>query len=264
MQKYICTHRGTDLKTHMKKHMGKHICTHTQMYSDIRKEHVKSHMCAETQVNSQTQACTRRQAYTEPHPHRLIKRWLVQMYAETYIQIYTHTDIPYRCTDRCWDPQTHTWTNTEHTDTRRSMHAHWPVHADKEMCTHISRAQHTFTHRHLHRHVCIVIHMRANTHAYLRGMHKHRDRGTLCTQAYKVPMHMESLHAHSNINTYTWTHRCTHPVIPRNLLLCRQTYCRCTHSAPIDMQMLIQTHACKQRQMNTEACTYDIEGPRHR
>lgn len=224
MQKHISTQRGTGLKTHMKKQLGKHISTHTQTHSDEQEEHAKI-TCVQKQVNSQTQACARRQTYTEPHPYRLTKRWCVQMYAETYLQFYTHRDTPHGCADRHRDPQMHTCTNRAH----RYMQTHaCPLTCacwHRNVCTHISRAQHTFSHTYTCTDTCVYSHLYACKHACIHQRHAQTNTGTEAhprTQTNKIPMHIESSHAHSDINICTWTHRCMHPVIQRNSLSCRR------------------------------------------
>lgn len=55
-----------------------------------------------------TQANT--EMHRDSHPYRLTKiqtQKLVQMCADTYIQMYTYAHIPHDCTNRHRDPQTH-------------------------------------------------------------------------------------------------------------------------------------------------------------
>lgn len=90
---------------------------------------------------------------------------------------------------------------------------------------------------------------------------KYRDRGT--------PAHTDIQNSHAyRILTCTQQHKHLHmdtqvhaPSHPKKFIVVQTDVGRCTHSAPIDVQMVTQTHACKQQWMNTEACTYDIEGP---
>lgn len=104
---YPQRHRPKDLHKDIRgqTHLHPQRLAQTHERSVWSRAHVQKHR----DVHGDARMCTQAGRYTDPHPHRIMKRWLQQLeqtQAEAHVQISTHAGLLHGCTDRHGGAQT--------------------------------------------------------------------------------------------------------------------------------------------------------------